>query len=632
MINSKFKIVNTPNGDRKSAYGKLFPVEEFDWRIEMLCALNFKLTKEQGGLDPKNHIWEAVKIIWPDYYRPDNFYMDHYFEEACKDYEVYSILGPGGFGKTTMEALFGILVWVTMPKHTICLFGTTTKDSAGSRIWGTVKPLFDMAFEHFESFSKVTKESIYYKERLPDGRISVNEKHGMHLKALPKGEGNVKAIFKGTHPDRHPEWMYGRLYLFFDEYNESAPAHGVFPNLTEGAVDFKAFLTGNPNDMYDALGLVSEPLEGWGSFNIMKVKSLKECVYTTKLEALKGVCIVFPGFLNPHIFYMEKEGGAYDDRFNYFSTLEKIREAKNTLSHADWMEQRIGYFPKQATGGSTYIFDKQDIIIKEANLRTTWAGFGEKKILVASDPAVTYGGDENVIRVAEMGYFEDGKEGIQFTEHIYRFRLPRDLGDLDKYEWLAQENIKIAKKHRCPPHQFCIDANTYGHAVAERIKHLWSKEIYCINPQGAPSSKPLYMNSSETAKDLCDRKVSEYFIVLKEFIGAGQIRGLDANTISELASRSYKKKGRIFIVETKTEYKKRMTGIGREGKSPGLSDTATYILDLGRHLGLRLNHGKGVTVYSRQAEDYAQMEEMEVSRLIDSLHDEMELSIVSYDD
>lgn len=595
---NKFPIIDTKEGMRKLAYGLKFPVNIPDYKIELHCAFRYRLTPEQGGLGPKEHLWNYIELEYPEFCQRDNFFMDIFFDNIMSNkYKFYFAIGPGGFGKTTLASLYAIAAYIENPKETAVIACTTTKDSAEGRIWGKIKQLYGRHPE-YETFSKVTNNQIYYRQKI-NGKLEKDTFHSMRVSALPKGEGGADSIIRGIHPDK-------KLILILDEMDQSAGIDDVVDNLQKGGVDFTLIGLGNPSDRFSTLGLACEPFGGWKSIDALNFTDIHDCAWDSTID--DGRVLFFPGYLNPRIVHTKQHPHLeeyYADRFNYFSSEEELQQKKITVEHGKYMEQYIGFFPERNTDGKEYVLEKSEILSHKAHIPATFAGYGNITLLAACDPSFTSGGDQTIFRVGKLGRFINGKLGLCFMgkEHIHRIEIPRVV-PYNKYKYIAEAIIDLLKHYEIQPKHFCIDANSSGDAIIEFLYQLWSDNFSCFHSKGRPTERPLYRGTSLSAKDECTNRLTEYWVAGRKLILSGQIGGLDPITIDQISSRLVIKKDSTakVTIEAKHDYKKRMTSIGRAGRSPDEADTAMYLINLARNYDLVVDHENRALTPNEQTE------------------------------
>lgn len=615
-------------GGKKLAYGIPFPEHTPDYMIELHCCFRYELTVEDGGVGKKEHFWRFIEIMYPTFAQRDNYFMDVFFENVLSgNYKHYFCIGPGGFGKTTLSALVAIGLWIENPSVNTVFACTTTISSSEGRIWGKIKEMYSYHQEEFEKFSKITKNTIYYRTKLPSGSWKTSKKHAMKVQPLPRGEGGADNVMRGDHPDE-------KLLVILDEMDQSASIDSVIENLTTGGVDFTLIGLGNPLDRNSALGLSCEPYGGWGSVNPLTFKNIKDCCWDSAIPM--GRVLFFPGYLNPRIVLSAKypdKTDYYAKRFKFFSSKEVIDEKKHNLSYEKWMEQYIGFFAEGASSGMHYVIQKTDIERLSGHKLGVFYGSGDVVRLAGCDPSFSHGGDKCIYHVAKFGILKNQKQGLCFQNAQERHEIvipPRSQMTSTLVDFLYDEIMKLNQKYGIKPSHFSMDVANRGADVADRLIENWGS-IHQVDPKGGASGKTLYRGRDTTAKEDCGNRVTELWMIAAKLILSGQIKGIDDIIIKQITSRAIMQKATKSkkTLEPKDDYRKRMTSIGRRGRSPDEADTFTFIIDNARELGLVIDFSKkreaeNRNIYSQilnpTLEDKAEVDRREIEELYDSLN------------
>ena len=122
-----------------------------------------------------------------------------------------------------------------------------------------------------------------------------------------------------------------------------------------------------------------------------------------------------------------------------------------------------------------------------------------------------------------------------------------------------------------------VDATGAGDPLCDIIATVWSPAILRVKFSERPSSMPVSKTSRIKADEAYGNRVSELWYVGREFLRAGQIRGVTLDLARELVARQYRtaERGKIYV-ESKKDMKTRF------GKSPDIADAAFLMLDVCR--------------------------------------------------
>jgi len=139
--------------------------------------------------------------------------------------------------------------------------------------------------------------------------------------------------------------------------------------------------------------------------------------------------------------------------------------------------------------------------------------------------------------------------------------------------------IAHCKERGIRPEDVAVDATGAGSPFCDILAGEWSNEFLRVGFGGKASDKRVSLNSHLTGEELYSNRVTELWMVGKEFIRTKQIYGISADLAKEMCVRRYELiKGASLRVraETKTELKQRV------GYSPDIADAAFIGLELAR--------------------------------------------------
>jgi hypothetical protein len=133
------------------------------------------------------------------------------------------------------------------------------------------------------------------------------------------------------------------------------------------------------------------------------------------------------------------------------------------------------------------------------------------------------------------------------------------------------------EKYGVLPKHVAVDATGAGDPLCDIIATVWSPAILRVKFSERPSSMPVSKTSRIKADEAYGNRVSELWYVGREFLRAGQIRGVTLDLARELVARQYRtaERGKIYV-ESKKDMKTRF------GKSPDIADAAFLMLDVCR--------------------------------------------------
>jgi len=455
-------------------------------------------------------------------------------------------------GKTDFSAVWAIVNWLAAPKDTLIFCTSTSLKESGKRIWGSVKAYYQAA--GLEGVGKLV-DSLH-AIRTNDGSGVFNDKEGIFCIAGEKKD-EKDAIGKIIGAKNK------RVLLIADELPELTEAilTAALSNLALNPF-FQLIALGNFKSMYDAFGVFCRPKDGYGSIT----------VEDDEWETETGLCLHFDGMKSPNIVEGRDRWPIYDSK-----NLATHRKNYGPDSAEFWRMCRS--FPTPI-GLDNALFSRADLNAGQVELTVPSPGLawlGPRVRLSSLDPSYTNGGDRTVQWFGWWGLLTNGIwclcfDGFKLLRDEAGVKRPRDYQIVRQFK----ENCVAAG---VTPENAAFDgtaASSFGAIISEE----WSPQVLKVEFGGAPSDRVVLANDARTARDLYDRRVSELWGVGREFVRAGQIKGVPHDLSRELEARRYETAKRggsvITVVETKVDMKKRL------GFSPDLADAAFVMLELAR--------------------------------------------------
>ena len=123
-----------------------------------------------------------------------------------------------------------------------------------------------------------------------------------------------------------------------------------------------------------------------------------------------------------------------------------------------------------------------------------------------------------------------------------------------------------------------VDSTGAGDPFSTLMAITMGRGFQMVSFAGAPSDKTVGTTNARSGKDRFANKVSELWYVGKDFIKAGQVRGLDPETCIQMCARMYKLVDREKVeVESKRLMKQRTNG-----RSPDRADAFFGCIEIAR--------------------------------------------------
>lgn len=544
------------------AYGTHWPLMS-DAALELTCYRTNR-QPEVGGLGKFRHLMNAHMLIWPQLTPSINEWMVRRFQAFCSDHSVITLAGGASTAKSTDTARFALLHWWSLPEANACIVCSTTITALLKRIWSYITE-----YKHAAAFDMPGIISNSPPPKMMFSRM--DPKHGIHGAALKEGGSErTLADLIGIHPNNE-------LLMVVDEATDVTPAVVDAPaNLDNGLGKFKVILIGNSKSRTDPHGRLSEPLAGWDSID----PDVDE-VWETK----EGVCLYFDCYKSPAVMHPE------DDNLWFLINKNKIQREAERLGQDDpkfWRFIR-GFWPPEdfAKTVMTRTLLRAHNAFDKAEFSGDWV-----EHVAALDPAFTSDGDEAILRFARVGPMVDGRIGIELGD-VLSLKLNVNDPDPTNYQ-LVKLTKDICLERGIKPKFVGVDTWGFGSGAGDIFEKKWSTDIRRVVSVGAPTDSFVDSDMVSKAYEQYDRRATELWFMIKEFVQSGQLRGLDEETADELCSREYEWKGKKISLETKKDYKKRMGKENGPDGSPDRADALSIIIDVVRF-------ALGVTPGSREA-------------------------------
>lgn len=578
------------------AYGEWFPpkrdvngkavMKAPRFSIERACFLGwvgkkgYKKPSDSPG--PLHHFKEYVSEIWGRKECAFPFFWNPYAERILQGWWDHKFLACGGHassGKSQAGALLAVAYYLIDSEDTKCFVTSTTLAESRQRIWGVVEGYWNEACKFFGGEQNMPGKLISSRGVIR-GSIGgdANEIRGIALIAGDKSQekDSIQKLIGFKAP---------KMLLVADEL--PLLSDGVY-NAAKGNLfandNFRMIGIGNPASYYDPFGVFAEPEDGWTSIDEHSMG------WKTKL----GYCIRFDGLKSPNIPTAIYPG---------LLTLDKINEFRINLgaeSAAFWRMVRGFWSP---TGELDCIYTEQMITSAMADKKVTqprsapiWLAF--------LDPSFSHGGDK---AIACFGRLWEARnelfdKDMRILELVDSIDLSKRVNVMDENKdrniQLAEEFHKECVKRGVSVTRVGVDATGGGDPFASLMSLKFGQGFLNVGFGGAPSDKRVSQTDKRTGKDRFGNRVSELWGVGRDYIRAGQIKGLDPDTIRDLTARTYDPKKPKMTVESKKDMKKRI------GRSPDRGDSVIGLLEVARtRCGFMINEKSAKTPQKRQQDD-----------------------------
>jgi len=519
-------------------------------------------SEEEGGLGQFEHMRNAIDLLWNNEEKPAarGFIWSPWAEDmlslAC-EHKYLSIAGCASSGKSDAIAMFGIINYLASPTNTLVLMTSTTLREARRRIWKSTMDLWN-AVPGLPG--RVVNSLGIIKGMSATGGFSESTGIGL-IPAAKSKEREAIGKLAGIKQDR--------LILLADELPELPESliHTAVNNMSVNFANvpgagFKMVGLGNPASHFDAMGIFSEPKDGWGS--------VTEDDY--EWETNLGFCVRFDASDNPSLWTEEGR-----QLYPWMPSQEVIDTARRTYGEESLFFSRMFKGWWCPAGSERSIYSEADLIRGMSHRKPV---FDNNSTMVAGlDPSFSAGGDRCIAYFGRFGLME-GLETLVLTECV---TLKEDTSDtsIPRTHQLARQFKEECLKRGVLPENAAIDSTGGGAPFHDVLSVEWSDRVLAVNFAGKASDRKVSATDKALGHERYQNKMSEIWFQSKELLRADQLRGIDRELAKELVNREYDTTATGKIkVEPKKDYKM------RTNKSPDLADSAFVAVEL-----CRVRHG-----------------------------------------
>jgi len=325
------------------------------------------------------------------------------------------------------------------------------------------------------------------------------------------------------------------MYVLVDEmpYTPEAIVEACV-NLESGSKRFEFKGLGNADDRLDPHGRMCEPKAGWDSVD----------VENETWETRRGICVHLDGLKSPNV---KRKDRNYPGLLNQ-NDIETTAAIYGIDSPQFWQMRRGFWAPE---GIQKTVLSLPMILKGKAREE---AVFDQEYILGAAlDPAFE-GGDRCTLRFGACGLM-NGRKTLELRERM--ILKTRNIPDDPTHYQIMRQARDLCLERRVHPYFFGVDSTGEGGGLAAIIQKEWSREIFCVEFGGRPSSSPVSSLSSKKADQEYDRMVTELWFMFRLLVQNEQIRGLDDESATEFCRRWWSMKGNLIALEMKDKMKER---------------------------------------------------------------------------
>ena len=458
-----------------------------------------------------------------------------------------AICGSGGSSKSYTAGEYAIKFWACAPLITAVVIASTSIDAARKRIWKSVGSGYT---EVTRKVGKLAESQMLSSPKPLIRSIPGDSVHGIYV--VPVEQGDVqKAVnaIKGYHARR--------VLIIRDEADSVSQAIiDVESNLRIGTEEFQTIDLGNLPSSLNPLGKQMEMFPG---------KPITEPMGTEWTSAKGVACLRLDGEHSPNIRDKGKWTGLMTEEDR--ADIERQAGGKNTRSYYIFVK---GLAPPEGVDDS--VMSEALLHAHKAFDQVKWkSGF----IMSGSlDPG--YGGDKCCFRTFKRGLDTEGVFRASCAEVIEIPILTGDPNNPPEYQ-IAETVKSLCLARGVIPDEFIAGTTGIGSGTAATLQREWSPSIHICDEAGAPSELIVSQEDPKPANEIYDRRVSELWSSIREFIQAGILRGIDDKTAIQLCQRKWDPSKKKKSIQKKEELP----------SSPNEADALGFYIDLLRTKGIQ---------------------------------------------
>lgn len=434
-----------------------------------------------------------------------------------------AIVGSGGSGKSWTAGEYALKFWACAPMITAVVVASTSVDAARKRIWKSIST----------GYSDITRRTgpLSTSQMLSSPKPFIrsgpgDSVHGIYV--IPVEQGDVdKAVnaIKGYHARR--------VLIVRDESDAISQAIiDVESNLRIGTEEFQTIDLGNLPSSLNPLGKQMEQFPG---------RPVSEALGYEWMSARGIKCVRLDGEVSPNIRDKGKWTGLMTEEDR--ADIERQAGGKNTRTYYVMVK---GLPPPD--GVDDTVCSESLLHAHQAFDKVIWRS--SFTAFAALDPG--FGGDKCCFRFFKRG-FDDKNVMRIFCDEILSIPIVVNNPKNPPEYQIAAKVKSLCQARGIPPDEFIADTTGIGSGVAAALQREWSPLIHVCEFGGAPSDMIVSQEDPRPARELYDRRVTELWFSVREYIQAGMIRGLDETTALQLCQRKWDYKAKKKAVQKKDE-------------------------------------------------------------------------------
>jgi hypothetical protein len=475
--------------------------------------------------------------------------------------------GCAGAGKTYNITSFACLWWLMEPQESSVTLVSTTKQMLRRRGWAEVQRIYSSLRDGQKFGNMVDSRTIWQA-------VKGDDRHAITAQAVE--EGSIQKVvdnLKGIHTRRQ--------MIVIDEATSIPRAiYEAIDNLYSYPDEFIVAVIGNPWSRLDNFGLFCEPDKGWNSV-------------TVESGEWEGKPFEHAGGAKPYIitFDAEKSPNILEGKIvsRHLPKKEEVETAKANSgggNTAHYWQNKRGFWPPEGLIKTVFT----ESMFTQFNVRDGKHEFvnGLFTLIGALDPAFG-GGDNPCLRFGKIGHLAGGGMGIQVLPPIILTidaNKPERTATYQIYDQLKTKCAKVdvgsGKYMECRPDCIVLDDSGEG-GLGDVVHQNWSPLVMRVAFQSSASNEAVSLEDPRPAKEVYFNKRAEMYFYARSATVAGQIKGVDSVTATQLCSLKFDASKRRTVIQDKHEYRAE-----HANKSPDEADSFVLLVEIARRHGFTL--------------------------------------------
>ncbi len=539
------------------------PLAQIDFELAAF-RLNLDLIDEGKdddiGLGCEQHFVNVTRILWSKgavrefrWTAQTRMMLKYFIHE-----KVLTITGHARSSKTCLTSVWSLVLWLSEPDNMKAIVVSTEKSGAANRIWGQIT-------DYYNAITRPPGRIYangYIVPHDPTGKVKYSRRNGIELLAGNENKERESAQkLQGYHTGNI---IPGRILVAVDEATGVAAGifDAFFKNLSANP-RARFIALGNFNRKESPFGRLCEPVGGW------ETVEPEDQFWRTS----RGACIHLDGLQSDN--WVAHTNGDPDPHPMLQSSIQVQgyydRNEENTP--AFW--EMVRAFPAPVGIGDLGVYEPAELAMHKADQRvndtawkfppTLWAGL---------DPAYVSKGDMPTIVPVRTGVVMDDWFIIEALEPV---RVMIDAHGKPASHQILDFLYEWQQKTGCALQNIGYDCTHSAFGDIVKGDERFGKLPYGVQFSGAGASDAIIMKVGDNAGILRNNerfgnRVTELWLMGRDFMRAGQLRGIVGAIHSEMCKRLYDdpihRNGKTLLkVESKEVMKKRT-----KGKSPDAAD------------------------------------------------------------